>query len=180
RTKWRDLFRWQPVAASLVVAAPWYVLCYLKNGAPFIRTFFWEHHIGRYLSPALQHPQPFWYFLPVFAAALFPWTPAIVLLFNRRLYSNPRRQFLLLWLVLGLIFFSSGINKLPGYILPLVPPAAALAGIALAEAGRGARWILASASVLLCLVFPLASMLPQALVDGLSRSRIPAWNVVWA
>jgi hypothetical protein len=29
-------------------------------------------------------------------------------------------------------------------------------------------------------VFPLASMLPQALVDGLSRSRIPAWNVVWA
>src|SRR5262249_60402005 len=85
----------------------------------------------------------------------------------------------LLWLVFGFLFFSSGKNKLPGYILPLVPPAAALAGIALAEAGRAARWILAGASVLLCFVFPLASMLPQALVAGLSRSPIPAWNLVW-
>jgi len=180
RTKGRDLLRWQPITSFLTVATPWYALCYLKNGAPFIRTLFWEHHIGRYLSPALQHPQPFWYFVPVFAAALFPWTPAMALLFNRRIYSDPRCQFLLLWLGFGLIFFSTGINKLPGYILPLVPPAAALAGIALAKADRAARWVLAGSSALLFLVFPLASMLPRALVDGLSKSRIPAWNFVWA
>ena len=179
RAKWKDLLRWQPVAAFLAVAAPWYALCYLKNGAPFIRTLFWEHHFGRYLSAELQHGQSFWFFVPVFAAALFPWTPSIALLFSRRLYSDPRCKFLLLWLIFGLIFFSAGKNKLPGYILPLVPPAAALAGIALAEAGRAARWVLAGAAVSLCLVFPLASMLPQALVVGLSRSGIPAWNFVW-
>jgi 4-amino-4-deoxy-L-arabinose transferase-like glycosyltransferase len=179
RAKWRDLLRWQPVVAFLAVAAPWYVLCYLKNGAPFIKTFFWEHHFGRYLSADLQHAQPFWFFGPVWAAALFPWTPAITLLFVRRLYSDSRCKFLGLWLVFGLVFFSIGKNKLPGYILPLVPPTAALAGIALAEAGRAARWILAGASVLLCLVFPLASMLPQALVAGLSRSQVPAWNYLW-
>jgi 4-amino-4-deoxy-L-arabinose transferase-like glycosyltransferase len=179
RTRWKDLFRWQPVAAFVAVALPWYALCYLKNGAPFIRTFFWEHHIGRFLSSALLHVQPFWYYIPVFAAALFPWTPVVTLLFRPRLYSDERRQFLLLWLVFGLIFFSMGRNKLPGYILPLVPAAAALAGIALAEAGRGARWALAAAAALLCLIFPLTSMLPQALVTGLSRAQIPAWNFAW-
>ena len=52
-------------------------------------------------------------------------------------------------------------------------------GIALAEAGREARRILAGASLSLCLVFPLASMLPQALAAGLSQSQIPAWSFVW-
>jgi 4-amino-4-deoxy-L-arabinose transferase-like glycosyltransferase len=179
RAKWKDLLRWQPIAAFLAIAAPWYVLCYLKNGAPFIRTLFWEHHFGRYLSAELQHVQPFWFFGPVFAAGLFPWTPALALLFVRRLYADPRSKFLMLWLAFGLIFFSMGKNKLPGYVLPLVPPAAALAGIGLAEAGRAARWILAGASLSLCLVFPLASMLPQALVAGLSRSQIPAWSFAW-
>jgi 4-amino-4-deoxy-L-arabinose transferase-like glycosyltransferase len=179
RSKWRGLLRWQPVAAFFAVAAPWYVLCYIKNGAPFVQTFFWEHHFGRYTSTALQHVQPFWYYIPVAAAALFPWTPAATLLFSRRLYLDPRCRFLLLWLIFGLIFFSVGPNKLPGYILPLVPPAAALAGIALAEAGRSARWVLAGVACLLCLVFPLASVLPQALAAGLSRSSIPAWNFLW-
>jgi len=69
RAKWKDLLRWQPVAAFLAVAAPWYVLCYLKNGAPFIRTLFWEHHFGRYLSAELLHGQPFWFFVPVLFVA---------------------------------------------------------------------------------------------------------------
>ena len=181
RTRWRDLLRWQPVVAFFAVAAPWHVLCYLKNGAPFVRTLFWEHQFRRFTSPALQHPQPFWFYVPVMAAALFPWTPAIALLFRRPLYADTRRVFLLLWLAFGLIFFSLSVNKLPGYMLPLLPPAAALAGIALEEARRGVRWVLAGAACLLCLVFPLALILPQALASGgLSRSQIPSWHFAWA
>jgi 4-amino-4-deoxy-L-arabinose transferase-like glycosyltransferase len=178
RTKWKQLLDWKALAAFFTMAAPWYALCYWKNGAAFIQTFFWEQHVGRFASTALQHAQPVWFYPPVFLAALFPWTPAVALLFRPSLYSDSRRTFLLSWLVFGLVFFSVFMNKLPGYILPLLPAAAALAGIALAEA-RHARWVLCLSAGLLCFVFPLASILPRALVAGLSRSDLPPWNFWW-
>ena len=180
RSRWKELLGWKPVGAFLAVAAPWYALCYFKNGSVFIQTLFWEHQLGRFRSDALGHGQPFWFYLPVLLAALFPWTPALVLLFRPRLYSDSIRMFLLLWLVFGLIFFSLSTNKLPGYILPLLPAAAALAGLALAEAQGAARWILSTTAAMLCVVFPLASILPRALAVGLSRADVPAPSFWWA
>src|SRR5262249_37152185 len=122
---------WQAIAVFLAVAAPWHVLCYLKNGLPFVRTLVWEHQFQRFTSGALLHTQPFWFYLPVTLAALFPWTPAIALAFRRGLYSDRRCVFLLLWVIFGLLFFSLAENKLPGYVLPLLPPFAILTGVAL-------------------------------------------------
>src|SRR5208283_5961567 len=31
----------------LLVAAPWYVACYLQNGVGFLKEFFWKHHVER-------------------------------------------------------------------------------------------------------------------------------------
>jgi 4-amino-4-deoxy-L-arabinose transferase-like glycosyltransferase len=45
--------------------------------------------------------------------------------------------FVLLWFLLPLLFFSSAGSKLPGYILPCLPPLALLAGRALARITRG-------------------------------------------
>ncbi|HTM48650.1 MAG TPA: glycosyltransferase family 39 protein [Bryobacteraceae bacterium] len=179
RARWKDLFGWRPWAAFLFVTVPWYWLCYAKNGSEFVRIFFWEHHVQRFLTPALLHPQPGWFYLPVLAAALFPWTPVLALFFSRRVWRDDRCRFLLLWLGFGLLFFSKATNKLPGYILPLVPAAAVIGGVALARARGAARWILAASAALMCLVFPLASMLPQALAAGLSRASIPAWSAAW-
>ncbi|MEO7652552.1 MAG: glycosyltransferase family 39 protein [Bryobacteraceae bacterium] len=173
-----DLLRPPVLIAFLLVAAPWYVLCYLRNGWPFVQIFFIQHQFGRFFSGELQHVQPFWFYLPVLASALFPWTGAATLLANPGLYSDSRRRFLLTWLLFGLLFFSYSTNKLPGYILPLLPAAAVLIGLALDEAAD-ARWILASAAALLCILFPLASVLPQALAAGLSRARFPAFQPVW-
>ena len=64
------------LASCVVVAAPWYVLCYVRNGPVFWNEFFWKHHVDRFLHPTLDHPQPFWYYVPVLLAGLFPWTPA--------------------------------------------------------------------------------------------------------
>ena len=180
RSRWRQLLNWKAITTFIAIAAPWYILCYLKNGSAFIDTLFWQHHFGRFSSAALQHMQPFWFYLPVFLAALFPWTPAAALLFRPSLYSDSRRTFLLLWLTFGFLFFSAFLNKLPGYILPLLPAAAALAGIAISETRVSARWALAASAGLLCFVFPLASILPSALDAGLSRSTAPAWSPVWA
>ena len=133
--------------------------------------------MGRLTSAALQHAQPVWFYLPVFAAMLFPWTPALALLFRRDAYSDERRMLLLLWLAWGLVFFSAATNKLPGYVLPLLPPAAALMGLRLSESN--ARWVLPACSATLCLIGPAAIILPQALAGGISRSYLPSWNFTW-
>src|SRR5207344_481418 len=109
------------IAACAVVAAPWYVLCELRNGPAFWNEFFWKHHVERFLHPTLDHPQPFWYYLPVLLAGLFPWTPLAGLLFSPKTYRDERIRFLALWVLVGLVFFSWSQNKLPGYVRPLTP-----------------------------------------------------------
>jgi len=169
-----DWFRLQVLAAFLVVALPWYLLAFLRNGRPFLDQFFWRHQVERFSSDALMHGQPFWFLVPVLIAALFPWVPALTPLFRPRFYSDRSRKFLLLLVLFGLVFFSASRNKLPGYVLPLVPPLAALAGIALAEAKsaaaeaksaaaepkNAARWVLVTSAGLLAVVPAIAAILP--------------------
>jgi len=178
RRRWFDWFRPQVIGAFTVVAVPWYVLCFLRNGQPFISKFFWEHQVGRFSTSDLAHGQPFWFFLPVIVAALFPWIPVIALLLRRSLYSDSRRRFLLLWVLFGLLFFSAARNKLPSYVLPLLPALAALAGIALAECKRP-RWVLTATAAMLVLLGPIAAILPNALAAGISRSIVPPFHWTW-
>jgi len=161
--------------AATLIAAPWYILVTLRNGSPFLEEFFWKHHFGRFLSSELQHGQPIWFYVPILLAGLFPWIPLLVLLFNRRLYRDRRTQFLLAWLAWGFLFFSVSRNKLPGYLLPLLPPLTALLGIAAAEArARSPKLmlLLAASAVLLCLVPPLEDALPRVLLAGLSHTSL--------
>ena len=179
RRRWIDLLRPSVLGVFLVVALPWYLLCWWRNGAVFLRTFFWEQHFGRFTTLALAHGQPFWFYVPVLAAALLPWTPVLLLLVRRGLYGDRRRRFLLLWLLFGLAFFSISKNKLPGYLLPMIPAAAALMGIALAEAKRGARWVLAASALCLTLIIALIPALPDVLAVGLSRAETPGFHWTW-
>ena len=165
RRQLRDLAAPAALFTFAAIAVPWYTLCTLRNGTPFLRTFFLEHHFARFTSNALQHGQPFWYYAPIFLAALFPWTPLVVLLFARDQYRDPRVLFLLLWVVFGFVFFSAATNKLPGYLLPLLPAATAIAGIALSKV-RSAGPALLATSLLLSITPTVAAILPQALAAG--------------
>jgi 4-amino-4-deoxy-L-arabinose transferase-like glycosyltransferase len=167
--RWRDLA--VLFGAAAVVAAPWYVLVTLRNGRPFLDEFFWKHHFGRFLNGALEHQQPFWFYLPVLLAGLFPWTPALLLLAHRRLYQDRRAVLLLAWFAWGFIFFSASRNKLPGYLLPLLPALAVLMGIAL-HSSLYARYYLAACGALFCFAPPLIQVLPQALLNGLSHTGL--------
>jgi 4-amino-4-deoxy-L-arabinose transferase-like glycosyltransferase len=178
RRRWADLLRLPVLGAFLIVALPWYLLCYLRNGAVFLRTFFWEQHFERFTTTSLAHGQPVWFYVPVLAAALIPWAPLLLLLARRSLYSDARRKFLLLWLLFVLIFFSISKNKLPSYLLPLAPPAAALMGIALAESQR-ARWAIPAAALCLVAIPAALPVLPQALAGGLSRAPLPKIEWTW-
>lgn len=176
--RFRDLLQWRVVLSFLAVTLPWYLLCYLRNGSEFLKVFFWEHHFGRFFSGELLHVQSVWFYLPVLAGGLLPWLPLAGLLARRDAWRDPRRLFLLVWVLWGLIFFSLSTNKLPGYILPLVPAVAALMGWVVHEAEDARPWLAASAALLIS--FPIAAqVLPAAVASGLSRAPRPHFEWTW-
>ncbi len=163
--------RFHVLAAAVIVASPWFVLCWLRNGHAFWDDFFWKQHVARFLTPSLEHVQPFWYYIPVLLAGLFPWSPLAALLTRRQIYTDRRLLLLALWLLYGLLFFSMAKNKLPGYLLPLLPGVAILLGAAWDSARHKAVWLSASAVVMVA-VPTVAAILPDALLSGLSRTHV--------
>jgi 4-amino-4-deoxy-L-arabinose transferase-like glycosyltransferase len=178
RRRLADLLHPRVLLTFLAVALPWYVACYWRNGMPFVRELFVRQQFQRLTSNAAQHGQPFWYYLPVLLGLLLPWTPLALLLPRRTPYRDPRRAFLLALVLWGLVFFSISPNKLPGYMLPLLPPAAALMGVALAEAANP-RPLLACCAALL-VAFPIAAyVLPYAVESGITHAPWPHFQPVW-
>jgi len=118
------------------VALPWYVAVQLRN-PNFFHAFIIEHNLDRFSSNLYHHPEPFWYYLPVTALALLPWTAFVIaatvhgirsLSFGRKPASQNspdlENQFVIFaccWLIVPILFFSFSQSKLPGYVLPAVP-----------------------------------------------------------
>jgi 4-amino-4-deoxy-L-arabinose transferase-like glycosyltransferase len=80
------------------------------------------------------------------------------------------------WAGFGLLFFSASTNKLPGYLLPLLPAFTALLGLALARMPR-APMILGSVAALSAVYALAGSVLPAALTDGLRRAEFS--DIAW-
>lgn len=167
-------------SAAGAVALPWYLALTARHGQEFIRVFFWEHHFGRFARPDLQHVQPIWFYVPVLLGLLFPWTPLLALLRRGTLKQQPERIFAAVALF-GLVFFSASTNKLPGYLLPLLPALCALMARALTQATPAAaasKRLLAFCALLLALIPLVSAVLPEALRAGL---RHVSWTgVPWA
>ena len=145
------------IAAFAITALPWYILCARRN-PDFFRIFIIEHNFKRYLTPEFQHIQPFWYYVPILLLAVLPWTllliPAAVEL--ARSFRDPsegaKNIFLASWAVFPCFFFSLSHSKLPGYILPAIPPLMLLCASAsrkqLAANSRLTRLAFAGSSVI--------------------------------
>ncbi|MGC1413905.1 MAG: glycosyltransferase family 39 protein [Candidatus Acidiferrum sp.] len=129
--RWRDAFRLlhpAAVAAFCLTALPWYILCARRNH-DFFRVFIIEHNFKRYLTPEFQHIQPFWFYGPVFLLAILPWSilflwtavPSIAPAARSRTLSADI-LFFGSWIIFCVAFFSASQSKLPGYILPAIPP----------------------------------------------------------
>jgi len=136
---WRAVFRLAhplAIAACLLIALPWYVLCSLRN-PDFLRVFIWQHNFERYLTPLFMHRQPFWFFGPVFLLAVLPWTvllwPAALLgvnLWRTKSWQKSPGFFFACWTLFPILFFSASQSKLPSYILPSIAPASLLVAAA--------------------------------------------------
>lgn len=178
RRKWRNLLSAPVLLSFLVVALPWYALCLLRNGRAFFNEFFVEHHFSRFTSDALMHRQPWWFYLPVLVAGLLPWTPLLAMIPGAKPFADIRTRLFLAWAIWGLAFFSASANKLPGYVLPLIPALAALCAIALDRTRRAGPVIFACA-LLLVLYLAAAQLIAPALAAGLSRAARPQPNWIW-
>ncbi len=158
--RWRDalrLFHPAAIAAFCLTALPWYVLCARRN-PDFFRVFIIEHNFKRYITPEFQHIQPFWYFGPIIVIGLCPWA-VWVLGFStakQRIGTNSAwsavSAFFSACAVFSLVFFTTSKSKLPGYILPAIPPLIfLLTGLAdrlIRENRPAARWPLIAFGIL--------------------------------
>jgi 4-amino-4-deoxy-L-arabinose transferase-like glycosyltransferase len=123
RGEWRE---WRPLYAVIIflIAAPWFVAVIRSNGFEFVRVFFINHNVERFTSTMHGHERPFYFYLPDLLLLTFPWSFTLIPALRRTLDRNDR---ILLWFaVVPIVFFSFSGSKLPGYILPSVPPIAIL------------------------------------------------------
>jgi 4-amino-4-deoxy-L-arabinose transferase-like glycosyltransferase len=171
--QWRAPFRFlHPliIAVFCATALPWYVLCALRN-PDFLRVFIWQHNFERYLTPVFQHRQPFWFYVPILAVALNPWAAMvaapIITKLNRKEWQSSPSLYILCWAFFPFLFFSFSQSKLPGYILPSVPPLFILMSVAVANlierGSRGARFCIGITGA----IFPVLAL---ALGEDFSRT----------
>lgn len=181
RREWSLLRRtiwWPGILLYMVMVLPWYIAVQWKNPT-FYRLFFLEHNLERFATNRYQHHQPFWFYLAVLILGLMPWTilslralvdSIDVSIAEWKVRHNPQRylghsragdafpEFLVLWALFPIVFFSFSGSKLPGYILPSIPPLTILTADYLHRNRRDGlpRWLVWShAAVCAILVFVL-------------------------
>jgi 4-amino-4-deoxy-L-arabinose transferase-like glycosyltransferase len=165
---WLYRNQWRHWAAALAVAAPWYAACYAANGQVFIDEFIIRHHIQRFFSPELQHVQPFWFYLPVLLGLLMPWAPALF-----RIKIEDHHKPYLYTAIWGFVFLSISKNKLPAYLLPIIPSIATLIAPSLL------RWHYATAAAILIALPAASPWVPTAIDQGLSKSDFTTTAWPW-
>ncbi|MDJ0845699.1 ArnT family glycosyltransferase [Crocosphaera sp.] len=123
------------IGSFLLISVPWFVLVTLEHGQEYIDTFFGLHNVQRFTSVVSRHPGAWYYYFPVIMVGLLPWSIYLPLaiaklrIWQRQKWVNSSRTthlgiFCLCWFLVVLIFFSSSVTKLAGYVLPLMPAAA--------------------------------------------------------
>ena len=193
RREWSILkrsFWWPGVVLYFAIVLPWFVAVQHQNPT-FFREFFLEHNLERFATKRYEHQQHFWYYLIVVLLALMPWTViAMRALVDgiqtsvaewRLRHSKPDKpapkrpgdafpEFLVLWTLIPIIFFSFSQSKLPGYILPSIPPITILTGDYLYRCRKTGLqfWVLLGHALLCGVMSLIAFLLPWLVAHGAS------------
>ncbi|MBI4679417.1 MAG: glycosyltransferase family 39 protein [Elusimicrobia bacterium] len=177
RRGWRGLAFPVGPLGFLLIAAPWF-LCMEDRHPGFLRFFFIEQHLQRFLTPKYNRPGPWFFFLPVAAAGLLPWTHLVLAGLGRawreRRRGEAQAPALALWSLGVILFFSVSRSKLSTYILPAFPHLCLLGALAAERpAPRWARWFAGGCAVLL-LTCAAAVLTPP--VRALAPLPAAAWT----
>ena len=131
---------WIPgVLLFFAVALPWYVAVQMKTHQ-FFQVFILQHNLERFGTNLYRHQQPYWYYVPVFLLGVLPWTVYVLAAIVAALRDTSENhgsepvphnsirgaRSCCCGLRVPLVLFTISRSKLPGYILPSVPPCALL------------------------------------------------------
>jgi len=164
RARWKQ---WPLIALALVaVAGPWYWAMWHRHGYAFFDEFILEHHFSRFANNELQHAQPFWFYAPVLIGLLLPWSPVLL----KAPWREEKLRFFVVWAAWGFVFFSASTNKLPGYLMPLLP---ALAVLIAARIGESV-WPWRAASVVALVIVAVKVLALPALDSKLTARALAA------
>ena len=192
--EWRLILKstWLPgIILFCALALPWYEAVQMRN-PQFFREFIVQQNLARFSENLYHHREPIWYYLPMTALALSPWTVFVIAGFAQavRLWRAQRRTveaapredekqfgtFACCWLLVPVVFFSISQSKLPGYILPAIPAGALLLAEYLRrhldrnEAKSPAIWL-----VVLHALWAVTPIVPALLIAYLiTQHRLPA------
>lgn len=146
---WEKRFKallWLPYLPLVALAAtvfPWAWAIH-RADADFWHYFVVVEHFQRFRNVAeSQHPEPFWYFVPILLATVFPAAFAAFSGFAagrevwKRIWRDPVWRFALCGFLPPFLFFSASNGKLATYILPCYPFLAVLAALPTLAALRG-------------------------------------------
>ena len=129
----------------IAIASPWYLVMWLRHGNEYLASFFIGDNYERFATARFNDPRPWWFYLPIAAGGLLPWTPLMLSWLGPILQFLTRRRDvgtvdlrLLLWALLPLAFFTLSVGKQPRYILPVLPPLAMLLASSVIE--RTSEW----------------------------------------
>ncbi len=138
RRRAQVLFRLPGPLVFLAVAGAWAAAVEARSPG-FLHYGLVTETWNRLTSDELDRSGPVWYFLPIVAGALFPWSWVAAAGLRGLLARGapPERRaavwFLLFWIGAPFVFFSLSQSKRPQYLLPVVPAVAILAAWALVE-----------------------------------------------
>ncbi|GEM_PF-323484 len=117
----------------LAIICAWGIPFLVSLGAEQISTLLYQETFGQFVG-SFSHPEPFYYFLPVFMIGFFPWSAfafiTFVYVFKKRksmpIEEKKQVYFFCSWTIITVIFFSISHSKLMTYILPISPAMALL------------------------------------------------------
>ena len=110
---------------TILIAAPWFIAMTIREPG-FADFYFIGEHLRRAFETDYSHSEAFYFYLPVIAVGLLPWSLLVPFLTWRAASRNPARSFCLVAAGVTVIAFSCASAKLIPYILPAIPPIAVL------------------------------------------------------
>ena len=113
------------IAVMILIAAPWFVAMTIREPG-FADFYFVGEHLRRVFDTDYSHAEAFYFYLPVLAIGLLPWSLLVPFLTWRIAARNPARSFCIVAASVTVVAFSCASAKLIPYILPAVPPIAVL------------------------------------------------------
>jgi len=138
---------------TIVVAVPWHLAMWFKDGRAWAREYFLYHMLERVAEGVHGERGSFDFYSSVLGVGMWPWIAlvpvALVALVARRHAATREGQVKLLlgiWAIVGAALFAFSKTKFHHYILPVVPPLAMLVAFWLDDvlSGRGGRVALAA------------------------------------